>query len=239
MAQYKIDIVFNNVPFSEECKTEWGFACFVRAPQVNLLFDTGCDGDILLSNMGVMSIDPAEIDVIFISHMHYDHTGGLESILQANPDIKLFLPASAPANAVNRISELGPDIVLVEEPVEVAPDLCSTGELGAGELKEQALVIDTECGLAVITGCAHPGIVQIIEKAKVLRDKKISVALGGFHMMRMSDQQITDIIKQLQFMEVERIGPSHCTGEAAIKAFREAWGSSFIDLGCGATFELP
>ena len=239
MAQYKIDIVFNNVPFSEECTTAWGFACVVHGPEVNVLFDTGSDGDILLKNMRLLNISPKEIDLIFISHMHYDHTGGLDSFLHINPDIKLFLPASAPDTVVSIMSELCTDVVLVDEPVEVAPGLYSTGELAIAQLKEQSLVIDSESGLAVITGCAHPGIVQIVEKAKTLHDKKISVALGGFHMMRMNDQEIIEIIELLQNLEVERIAPSHCTGDAAIRAFKKTWGSAFIDLGCGASLELP
>ena len=239
MAQYKIDIVFNNVPFSEGCTTDWGFACFVRGPEVNLLFDTGCDGDILLKNMRVMDIDPQEIDLIFISHMHYDHIGGLENILQANPHVKLFLPASATGEALSRIGEFGSTTVLVEKPVQVVQGIYSTGELGNEHLREQSLVIESESGLAVITGCAHPGIVQIVERAKTLRENNVSIVLGGFHMMRMNEQEIDKIVKQLQGLEVERIGPSHCTGEAAIRAFKQAWGSRFVDLGCGATTEFP
>jgi len=51
----------------------------------NILFDTGVEGETLLSNMRKMEIDPNEIDFIFISHLHEDHTGGLAGILEIKP----------------------------------------------------------------------------------------------------------------------------------------------------------
>ena len=120
MAEYKVDIVFNNVPFNEECTPEWGFACYLHAPGINILFDTGSDAGILLENMQVLDINPDEIDLIFISHMHYDHTGGLDSILRVNKEVKLFLPASAPDTVVNNLKTRGIDVVFVKEPMKIA-----------------------------------------------------------------------------------------------------------------------
>ncbi len=239
MAEYKIDIVFNNVAHNEACMTEWGFACYVQTPTVNILFDTGSEGEILLQNMSELNIDPHDIDLIFISHMHYDHIGGLERVLELNKKAKLFLPASAPDTSVRKLRAYGIDVALVAQPMKITDDIYSTGEMGSEGLKEQALIIDAAQGLCVITGCAHPGIVEIVERTKKLHGKNIYLVLGGFHMMRMNDDQITGIITRLQDLEVEYIGPSHCTGDKAMQAFRNAWEERFIDLGCGATFELP
>jgi aconitase A len=48
--------------------------------------------------------------------------------------------------------------------------------------KEQALVIETPAGLVVITGCAHPGIVQVAAAARVQRGQDIDLLMGGFHL---------------------------------------------------------
>ncbi|GAF70756.1 unnamed protein product, partial [marine sediment metagenome] len=52
----------------------------------------------------------------------------------------------------------------VEGPVEIFSDVYSTGEIGTG-IKEQAMVLKTEQGLIIITGCSHPGIVTVAKKA--------------------------------------------------------------------------
>jgi 7,8-dihydropterin-6-yl-methyl-4-(beta-D-ribofuranosyl)aminobenzene 5'-phosphate synthase len=238
MAEYKIDIVFNNVAYNELCTTEWGFACYIQTPENNILFDTGSDGEILVENMHVLDINPDDIDLIVISHMHYDHIGGLERILGINQRARLFLPESAPDTLVDKLRTRRIDVTLVKERMRIADGIYSTGEIGSEGLKEQSLILDSDRGLTVITGCAHPGIVQIIEKTERLHDKSVFLVLGGFHMMRMTPEEIAGIVKRLQDLGVEHIGPSHCTGDEAIQAFKKAWADRFLDLGCGATFEL-
>ena len=55
-----------------------------------------------------------------------------------------------------------------------------TGEMGFS-IKEQSLILNTPEGLIVITGCAHPGIVEIVKKAKAMLNRDIYLAIGGFH----------------------------------------------------------
>ncbi|MEA3432007.1 MAG: MBL fold metallo-hydrolase, partial [candidate division WOR-3 bacterium] len=89
-----------------------------------------------------------------------------------------------------------------------------------------------------VTGCAHPGIVNIVRKAKELLNKNIYLVLGGFHLMAYSEKEVKEIIKELEELGVEKIAPSHCTGGRPIELFREAWGENFLDLGCGAVFKV-
>ena len=48
-----------------------------------ILVDTGCDSESILYNIRVLDIDLQKIDMIFLTHCHYDHAGGLFGILKA------------------------------------------------------------------------------------------------------------------------------------------------------------
>ena len=231
-------IVYNNVPYNENLTTVWGFSCLIDLKDKNLLFDTGGDGSILLDNMRKLKTDPKNINIVVLSHIHSDHTGGLWSFLEQNNDVVVYLPASFPEDFKKRIRETGARFISVQTHTKIYENVYSTGELGETRLKEQSLIIDTPKGLIVVTGCAHPGIVNIVKKAKELLSKNIYLVLGGFHLMAYSEKEVKGIIKELEELGVEKIAPSHCTGGRPIELFREAWGENFLDLGCGAVFEV-
>ena len=65
--------------------------------------------------------------------------------------------------------------------ITIAEGLFTTGEMGRN-IPEQSLVITTESGLVVITGCAHPGIVAIVEQARQMFEEPVRLVLGGFHL---------------------------------------------------------
>jgi 7,8-dihydropterin-6-yl-methyl-4-(beta-D-ribofuranosyl)aminobenzene 5'-phosphate synthase len=127
--------------------------------------------------------------------------------------------------------------VAISEPSTLFEGVYSTGPMGS-TTKEQALILDTPTGLVVITGCAHPGIVEIVRAAKQQRGKAVRLLIGGFHLLRQSKARIRVIIDDLKALGVAQVAPSHCTGGAAMALFREAWGTDFVDGGCGAVIEL-
>jgi len=129
-------------------------------------------------------------------------------------------------------------VVLVDKPKKICAQVWSTGELGTS-MKEQSLVITTGKGLIIITGCAHPGIVNIVEFAKEYLNQKIYLVLGGFHLMSYQDNQVKQIINKLKALGVKKIAPSHCTGGRPIELFKAAWNEDFMDLGCGAELNIP
>ena len=57
-------IVYDNNPYNEILKPDWGFSCFISGLEKSILFDTGTKGNILLSNMEKMGILPDNIDVV-------------------------------------------------------------------------------------------------------------------------------------------------------------------------------
>jgi 7,8-dihydropterin-6-yl-methyl-4-(beta-D-ribofuranosyl)aminobenzene 5'-phosphate synthase len=107
---------------------------------------------------------------------------------------------------------------------EVVPGVYSTGII-AGVVVEQALVVDTPKGLVVLTGCSHPGIVKMVEAAVKQRGARpVRLVLGGFHMLQQSPDQIKETIAALKRLNVAMAVATHCSGDLAVKMFREAFG---------------
>jgi len=101
-------------------------------------------------------------------------------------------------------------------------------------LVEQALYVETAEGVVVVTGCAHPGVVQLARSAQRASGGQIHAVLGGFHMARMDQPEIGRAIHDLMDLGVRHVGPSHCSGDAAREAMREAFGDDYLDIGVGA-----
>ena len=70
--------VYDNYQVDPELKTAWGFTTIIKTLQEPILFDTGGNSEILLSNMEKLGIDPSSIKKVVISHIHGDHLGELE-----------------------------------------------------------------------------------------------------------------------------------------------------------------
>jgi len=113
----------------------------------------------------------------------------------------------------------------------------STGELGTW-VKEQSLIVNTERGLIVITGCAHPGVVKIINTAKELLGKPVLLVLGGFHLVGRSKQEIDRIIHGFRNLGVHFVGPCHCSGDLARELFKKEYKKNFINIGVGRVITM-
>jgi 7,8-dihydropterin-6-yl-methyl-4-(beta-D-ribofuranosyl)aminobenzene 5'-phosphate synthase len=177
------------------------------------------------------------INGVFLSHNHGDHTGGLDRLLHRNPSLAVYMPASFPRQFQRSTSDAGGRVVTVSTATKLFERAYSTGPMGSAT-EEQALVLDTSEGLVVMTGCAHPGIVELVRAAKRQRGKKVRLLMGGFHLLRQPDTRTRAIIDDLKILGVAQVAPSHCTGDRAIAMFRKAWGNDFLDGGCGAVIEL-
>jgi 7,8-dihydropterin-6-yl-methyl-4-(beta-D-ribofuranosyl)aminobenzene 5'-phosphate synthase len=236
--QLRFHVVFNNVAYKAGLETGWGFSCLIEGLADTVLFDTGGDGDILLANMQRLGLDVEAVDAVVLSHIHGDHIGGLAAVLARNPDVTVYLPESFPASFRQEVTDFGAAVETVAGPRQLLQGVYSTGEMGWG-VEEQALIVDARDGLVVVTGCAHPNVADMAERATTFRGRKIALLIGGFHLGGSSDAEIEAIIKRLKNMGVQKVAPSHCTGEGAIQLFRDAWGEDFIEGGLGAVIELP
>jgi len=226
-----ITILYDNYQYKEGLKTDHGFSCLIRGTEKNVLFDTGASAEILFHNFAALKLDPLEVDLVVISHTHGDHTGGLLAFLAKKGACQVFLPATASSAMVKEIEAAKGQVVLVKDPLSVCEGVFSTVTIG----DEQALAIDTPKGLVIITGCAHPGIVELVEKAKSVMPKDIYLVMGGFHLMSRPQADLELISRRLRGLGVRNLGASHCTGDQAIALFKKDFGKNYIPLGVGKT----
>jgi len=99
--------------------------------------------------------------------------------------------------------------------------------------EELSLVIDSEGGLTILTGCAHRGIVNIAQGAQIFFKKGIRLILGGFHLSGATLEKIQRVVGALNELGVERVMPCHCSGERAIQVFREKFKGAVLSCGTG------
>jgi len=172
----RISVVYDNEALDGFC-SGWAFSCLVEAHGKKLLFDTGWSGTQLVSNMAKLGVAPKSIDAIFISHDHWDHAGGLAYLLGVTGNIPVFVPCSFSTHLKEEIGKLS-KLVEVSDAVEMLPGLFSTGELGS-IVKEQSLVVKTDKGNIVVCGCSHPGVENILQKARSFGE--VYGIIGGLH----------------------------------------------------------
>ena len=226
-----LTIVYDNTAYDKKLSSGWGFGCVVQTDKNKILFDTGGDSQTLLSNMQKMGIDPKKIDTVVLSHIHGDHTGGLGGFLEKNNNVKVYVPKSFPASFKAGVKDAGAQLSEISGPAKIADSIYSTGEMGTS-IKEQGLIIDTNKGIVLVTGCAHPGIADMVKAAKEQLKKNIYLVIGGFHHPPLS------VVQEFRKIEVEKACPCHCTGESAIKAFEQEYKKDYIQGGAGRIIQI-
>ena len=231
-----ITVIYDNNPYKAGLKTGWGFSCLIRGTEKAVLFDTGGDGATLLANMKKLGISPGEIDMVVLSHIHGDHVGGLTRFLEKNPNVTVFVPKSFPGDFKREIKRYGAHVVEVQESMKICEGVYSTGELGT-DIKEQSLVIHDKRGLIIITGCAHPGIVNVVNKAKDLFRRDIFLLVGGIHLYKKNKLELNKIVAYLKKTGVQHIGPCHCSGDKARGVLKETYKKNYINVGVGRVLQ--
>ena len=210
-----LTILYDNTVYKAGLRADWGFSCLVEVRGRTILFDTGASGPILLANMKALGLDPRIVDEVFISHAHFDHTGGLLHFLRVHP-VRVYVPA-----CIAVPPDLG-DFVPVSDPLEIHEGIFSTGELGGFE---QSLVVKRDAGSVLVVGCSHPGVAAILQRASEVAE--IRVLFGGLH--GFSDFGLIE--------GLDHVCPTHCTQYQT--RIRNLFPSKFLEGGVGRVVELP
>jgi 7,8-dihydropterin-6-yl-methyl-4-(beta-D-ribofuranosyl)aminobenzene 5'-phosphate synthase len=233
-----LTICYDNNPGREGLTPAWGFACVVRGLKKTILFDTGGDGQILLANMEALGIKPAEIGVVVLSHVHGDHTGGLWGFLRARGGVPVYMPAGFPAAFGEQVRKLGGEATIAADPTAVCDGARTTGTMGKGQIEEHGLCVKTPDGWLLVTGCAHPGIAEMAERATKLVESPLRLVVGGFHMGGASKPQIEAVIARFEKLGVAAAAPCHCSGDGTRRLFKEHYGERYTPACVGTSLHF-
>ncbi|MEW6738407.1 MAG: MBL fold metallo-hydrolase [Nitrospirota bacterium] len=226
---------------------EHGFSALIETEGKKILVDTGATGIALEHNLNLIGLTFDDIDVVFLSHGHNDHTGGLPKLkgkVIAHPD-SFYQRYLVPKEGVSyeltspQIDPRRQFLELHKEPVKLSRGVITTGEiprihlweelnvfrikrddetLNDRVLDDQGVIINTKKGLVIIAGCSHAGIINTIEQAiKITGIDDIYCVIGGFHLIGPGEAKIEKTINEFRRLNVKKIVPIHCTGFEAIK----------------------
>ena len=237
-----IAVTYDTNPYKQGLKADWGFAVFITGTEKTIIFDTG--GPFLFNCLRKLAIDPDSVEVVVLSHIHGDHIRELSAFLQKNSNVTVYLPESLPKELKDSARDYGAKIIGVKESLQICENVYSTGQLGEA-IKEHSLIIRTDKGLVVITGCAHPGIVNVVNTAKDLIQDDIFLVVGGFHdenrplpLEWATQGRIIEIISALKQLGVRYVGPCHCCGEKVRSVFKRYFGRKYISISPGKVITL-
>jgi len=227
----KITTLVDNDVWEKGLSSTWGLSFYVETFQENdkhtILMDVSGSFETFHENASKLGIDLTVIEAIFISHWHGDHVGALSQVL---PLIKCSVPVYVPsANASSAR--------VCSEPMELLGGLMSTGEMPT-RISEHSLIIDVkDKGLVVLTGCCHPGTINILKRAmKASGVNKVYAVMGGFHISGSNvGVKVGEFLKELN---VEIVCPCHCTNQDARNGIAEIVGEKYVKIGSGKTITI-
>ncbi len=159
--------------------------------------------------------------------------------------------------SLKAIEGWGAEVMLEREPKEVAPGVFTTGEVPGERADEElmvkgpggftrdpllddlSLVIDDPKGLVLILGCAHAGLLSILEHVQGLFGKRpFLLILGGTHVGPLEPERRREIIRGLGRYEIRAMAVAHCTGAENLPLFVEQMGQRAFLAHVGMCLEV-
>ncbi len=234
----KVKILFDKRAADDKYYSGWGQSYLIDG---KVLFDLGESQEHVIKNIQELGVDLSAIEKIVISHKHWNHRAGLGQVLENNKNAELYVCS----DLYQEIKDKGSShkVSVVKDSQEICKNIYTSGcfeVLYKGKsLLEQALFIRTEKGISIVCGCAHPGILEYLKKAReMFPQEKIYLIFGGFHLIDKDKRYIDYIAEELKSLGVVNIGPSHCTGFKASSLLKGYFPKNFIKIESGLEIDI-
>lgn len=267
----RIQNLIEDIPGNNICLSEHGLSFYVETPNHKVLVDAGAS-EKFIENASKLNVDLTQVDVLVLSHGHYDHSGGIISFSAINPNARIYIHKNAADDYYSEKPDrtyyagIDKEIAILPQTIKVSGDTRIDDELfiytnvtgrrqwpqGNKKLKklvdgeliqdefnhEQYLVIKAERKEILMSGCAHNGILNILERYMEIEGHEPDVVISGFHMMKAGEytEEEIDTIKQTAY-ELKayktRYYTGHCTGELAYEIMKEILGDQITYVKSG------
>ena len=264
----KIITLVENSCGTENCIAEHGLSIYIETEKHKLLLDTG-QTDAIVKNAEVLGIDLSAVDTVVLSHGHYDHSGGILPFSQINHTAQIIMQRLAAEPHYNGERYIGidtdilklPNVRLIDGDIQLDDELflfsgitvrrcypqgnkklscIKNGEKVCDNFcHEQCLVITQNGKRWLLSGCAHNGILNILDRYKELFDSYPDYVITGFHMMKREGEHTEEekavIIQTAQELsQLDTVFYSgHCTGIPAFEMMKDIMGDKLIALHSG------
>ena len=268
--------LIENTQGSKGCRYEHGLSFYVETLRHKLLVDTGAT-NAFIENADKLGVDLNRVDLVILSHGHYDHTGGIPGFAEKNSHARILMQRLAGEEYyhVNDVTAkyIGidqqiltlPRIELIDGDKKIDDEIFLfsgvTGRRlwpsGNKELKvkkedqfsqdeflhEQYLVLSENGKKVLLSGCAHNGILNILEKYREIYGKDPDAMISGFHMQKKSgySQEDMDVIRKIakELKKTDTIFyTGHCTGEIPYQIMKEYLGEQLVYVHSGDEIEV-
>ncbi|SEM04424.1 7,8-dihydropterin-6-yl-methyl-4-(beta-D-ribofuranosyl)aminobenzene 5'-phosphate synthase [Syntrophus gentianae] len=227
----QIRIVATGSTPQERREGRWGLSLLLGE---SVLLDTFGMADLFWDNLCKVRGDVSRIRHVVLSHEHWDHIEGLEKLAEKNSTVTVYICPHTEASVKAWIRGFGMPVVEVDDWLEIEKGVFISGEIAGtwsgNPLWEQIVVIQEQPWLSVLTGCAHPGLFPILQRVQNRFADPITLLMGGFHLMNSTEEGIAAAVTALRMFGVQRIAPTHCTGEPAVSILRETFGNRFVPV---------
>lgn len=243
-------------------EAEHGLSLYIETEKHKILADTGQSAK-TWTNASAKKIDITKVDTVFLSHGHYDHSGGLLTFASANPSADIYIHENAGGEyfsfkegdeiyigidksilTLSNLHQIKNNTIIDEELsifTNVSPKRhWPKGNKRLHELKNGEYVQDTfshEMYLVIkyeqnkyilIPGCAHNGILNILDSFREIYGTDPSIVVSGFHMVQ--SEYTEDDLRKIKETAVELskmdtvFYSGHCTCETAYQLLKEIMG---------------
>lgn len=263
----KIVTLMEDTEGENHCAFEHGLSFYIETPKHRLLFDTGAS-DMTIKNAQKLNIDLHLIDTVVISHGHYDHAGGLMSFCQINDLARIYMHENAGKEYFHGTKYIGidkqilylPQLKLLNEDCWLDDELFIFGHITGRKMyaasnfelskyingqhiednfdHEQCLAVFVDNHKILLSGCAHNGILNILDRYHEIFGFDPDIVVSGFHLQQKiayDEKDLANIEKLAQALLQRQITfyTGHCTGKVAYEMMKHIMKERLIYIHSG------
>lgn len=255
-----------------ECCFEHGLSVYIETKNHKILMDTGATSA-FIHNAAKLGVELGKVDTVILSHGHYDHAGGLLAFCEINKHAQIYMQQTATGDYYHGERYIGidkeirnlPRVHFLRGDYEIDGELSlftnitgrrfyprsnfllseriNGNNVQDAFLHEQCLVVHTPESTVLLSGCAHNGILNILDRYQELYHSIPDSVVSGFHMMKKTDytpeetRTIRETAMELKKMKT-RFYTGHCTGQKALDLMKPIMGEQLKEIHSGSQWEV-